>query len=700
MNSFKLNYRYRLFIALFLGHIYLPSIAQNFIPVAGSNNTINYPSGGYTHFFDPGGPGGSVCPGPRTDLIPGNYPNCGCLTTMTIVPDQASNPIEAVFTEFGIFAYFDYLIIYDNNTASGAQLYNNGAGGAQYNQRCPGPDTVIATNPSGALTFVFNATTVVDDAGFGFYILNAPTSVPNNAGVTAIVEPSTGCVGTRDVEVEISNNGSNQISSLFVHWSVNGTFQGIVPYTQLLDTLNGTGPNKDTVTLGQVNFVATGNYNIKAWTVNPNNQPDTVNFDDSSDVTLTGINYPVSTLGADTTICPDQPLNLTASSSLPDSVLWGDTSFTFNSRVITSSGLYIAEIYKDGCKTEDSILIGLHPAAPPVNLGNDSAFCYGDILTLDATASGVTYQWQDNSSNATFPADTSGLFWVILETANSCRSYDSITLNLYTDPFINLFASPGTIICYGAPISFIANASTQGSRMFQLVINNANVGSAQSGNFFTNPTVENGDTVRVDLITDQCAANPYSVPSNELIMTVKPKPISINGLTADTVIENTTKNYAVASTGSNSYLWKVFGGSIVGDSTTIAVQIKWDGPNPNAWVSVTETDVTNCSYENILPVNVISIDGISESGGAFLGSAYPNPANESITIPVNSEKPVDITLSIFDLSGKEVLNIFNGEVNGNRNFVMSVMSLDEGMYFYKLVASDGGQMTRKLMIRH
>lgn len=655
--------------------------------------SANYTSSNHYLIFDVLNPSGVVIH--STDI----YPNATVNSAFSIVLQNSSSTVIATYSGTTTTSSGPQTVPVNFTIPQGTG-YRLGMGtnpgvtrnstGASYPYTVPGLMTITGNTFLPAY-YYFN---------YNIKISNPTPPSANNAGVTAIVAPTAGCVGSHDVEVEISNKGINQISSLFVHWSVNGIFQGIVPYTQLLDTLNGTGPNKDTITLGQVNFVATGNYTIKAWTVNPNNQPDTVNFDDSSEVTLTGINYPVSTLGADTTICPDQPLNLTASSSSPDSVLWGDTSFTLNSRVITSSGLYNIEIYKDGCKTEDSILIGLHPAAPQVNLGNDSTFCYGDIITLDATASGVTYEWQDNSSNATFPADTSGLYWVILETANSCRSYDSITLNLYTDPFINLFASPGTIICYGAPISFIANASTQGSRMFQLVINNANVGSAQSGNFFTNPTVENGDTVRVDLITDQCATTPYSVPSNELVMTVKPKPISINGLSADTVIENSTKNYAVASTGSNSYLWKVFGGSIVGDSTTIAVQIKWDGPNPNAWVSVTETDGTNCSYENILPVNIISIDGILESGSAFLGSAYPNPANESITIPVNSEKSVDITLSIFDLSGKEVLNIFNGEVNGNKNFVMSVMSLDEGMYFYKLVASDGGQMTRKLMIKH
>jgi hypothetical protein len=231
-------------------------------------------------------------------------------------------------------------------------------------------------------------------------------------------------------------------------------------------------------------------------------------------------------------------------------------------------------------------------------------------------------------------------------------------------------------------------------------VNGVNVGSPQSSNTFTNPPISYGDTVRVDLITDQCETSEYAVPSNNLVMFIKPEPRLINAVTADTVIENTSKNYALAPIANNTYLWRVSGGSINGDSTTFAVQIDWDGPNPNAWVSVTETDATNCSFENVLPVNVISIEGISENGNGYLGNAYPNPADHTITIPVSSKVATDIQLSLYDLTGKEVRMIFSGSLNGNRSFVLTVDDLKEGMYFYKLITLDGSQMTKKILISH
>lgn len=524
-------------------------------------------------------------------------------------------------------------------------------------------------------------------------------TAPNDAGVTDIIEPTAGCVGTHDVKAEISNLGLNQISNLTVHWSINGAFQGAVPYSQLLDTANGTGQSVDTVTLGTINFINNGNYNIRAWTVNPNSQFDTVNYNDTSEVSITGSNYPVATLGTDTFICPDQPLNLVASSSSPDSLIWNDTVKS-NSRIVTTAGTYTVEIYKNGCLTEDSITVSIHPPAPGVNLGNDSTFCYGDQIILNASATGVTYLWQDNSTGATFTVDTSGFYWVSLEDANSCRSSDSIEFDLLKDPSVTVFVSPSTTICYGTPYVFAANGKTSGSEMYQLVVNGVNTGPAQSSNTFASPPLNYGDTVRVDLVTDQCATSDYQVPSNELVMIINPIPKLINGLTSDTVIENTKKSYAITPIATSSYLWRVSGGSIIGDSTTFAVQVQWDGPNTNAWVSLIETDNSNCEYENVLPVTVISVVGVQESESQMLGKAYPNPADKSITIPVYSDNVIDISLEIFDLTGKVVKEVFNGTLKDNRSFDLPVEDLEEGMYFYKLTTSLGEQMTRKLLIRH
>lgn len=532
---------------------------------------------------------------------------------------------------------------------------------------------------------------------FGFEIV--PQNAMNDAGVTDIIEPTTGCVGTHDVKAEISNLGINQLTSLSVQWSVNGVFQGTLPYSQLLDTSNGTGQSVDTVTLGTINFINNGIYNIRAWTVNPNNQSDTVNYNDTSYVSITGSNYPTPTLGLDTSFCPDQPLTLVASSSLPDLVTWNDNT-TGNSKIITVPGFYRAEIYKNGCLTVDSINVSAHPSAPPVNLGNDTTFCYGDIILLDATASGVTYTWHDNSTNATFSADTAGTFGVVIEDANTCKSSDSIKLTLLKDPTIVAFANPGTNICFGTPVNFQAIGMTHGSEMYQLVINNINVGSAQSSSIFTNPTLNNGDTVRIDLLTDQCATSPYTVPSNSFEMKINPSPKLINGISVDTVLENTKKNYAVAPVAGSSYQWQVTGGSIIGSSTNFAIQVQWAGANPNASVTLTETDNGNCSYDNVLSTVVISVVGIEESNDIPAWEVYPNPANSDVNIFLSIDKTQRINLALYDMTGKKIKSIFDADISADKIFTISVDDINNGLYFLRISTSSGYESVKKLSIKH
>ncbi len=121
------------------------------IPTAGATETFVVAVGDF--LYDPGGPGV-------------NYPNCDCITTTTL--DGAT---EVNFTEYELFLNFDWLAIYDGVDTSAPVLWDSGPGGANENvDDLPG---MIAANgssmfsgTSGALTFEFRASAVVDFPGF------------------------------------------------------------------------------------------------------------------------------------------------------------------------------------------------------------------------------------------------------------------------------------------------------------------------------------------------------------------------------------------------------------------------------------------------------------------------------------------------------------------------------------------------------
>ncbi len=151
---------------------YSGKILSAIIPTAGATETFAVATGDF--FYDPtdgvnGGPGGDCTTTSSGD--PGDYPNCGCVTVTTLTGDDLS--IE--FLSFKVFGTFDFLNIYDGPNTSSPQIYDSNLNGDT--------DTLagmIAANgsgvfnsTSGALTFEFNATTVVNSCGWEVEILNA-----------------------------------------------------------------------------------------------------------------------------------------------------------------------------------------------------------------------------------------------------------------------------------------------------------------------------------------------------------------------------------------------------------------------------------------------------------------------------------------------------------------------------------------------
>ncbi|MEZ4916097.1 MAG: hypothetical protein R2836_03835 [Chitinophagales bacterium] len=96
-------------------------------------------------------------------------------------------------------------------------------------------------------------------------------------------------------------------------------------------------------------------------------------------------------------------------------------------QTITFSGGNGGDGQLNGCANEP---LGCFLA---INLGNDTAFCDGQTLTLDAGAfpGGATYLWQDSSTAQTFVADTTGLYYVFVTDTGGC-----------TDRFNNHYCKP------------------------------------------------------------------------------------------------------------------------------------------------------------------------------------------------------------------------------------------------------------------
>lgn len=159
-------------------------------------------------------------------------------------------------------------------------------------------------------------------------------------------------------------------------------------------------------------------------------------------------------LGNDTLLCAGQTLLLNPGVYL--SYQWQDNS-TNATYLVTDSGLYVVQVTTTGgCTAKDSIHVST--TGRFVNLGNDTTICQGTNLIL-SPGNFLSYQWQDNSTAATYAVMDSGLYFVQVNTAGGCTASDSIhvamihiAVNLGNDTTVcagnNVLLNPGSFAGY------------------------------------------------------------------------------------------------------------------------------------------------------------------------------------------------------------------------------------------------------------
>lgn len=152
-------------------------------------------------------------------------------------------------------------------------------------------------------------------------------------------------------------------------------------------------------------------------------------------------------LGADTILCPGNWLVLNP--GVPGDYQWqnGSTASTFT---VTEPGLYWLIVNSDCGIDSDSILVNYYPDME-INLGQDTAFCFGGNLLLDPGTGFVSYQWQDGSNSPYYDVSSSGIYSVTVTDLYGCTGEDEIQVEV--SELLDL--PPDTTICSGEPLTLI-----------------------------------------------------------------------------------------------------------------------------------------------------------------------------------------------------------------------------------------------------
>jgi hypothetical protein len=164
---------------------------------------------------------------------------------------------------------------------------------------------------------------------------------------------------------------------------------------------------------------------------------------------------------------------------------------------------------------------------------------------------------------------------------------------------------------------------------------------------------------------------------------------------AGTAFDYATLKYS--STGTQEWLIRYTNSNTSGSSDD-AVCVRSDGSG-NVWVTgMSALDYATVKYAP-------SVTGISSNNGSkpiqyTLLQNYPNPFNPATTIKYHIPDNTHVSLTVFDINGKEVANLVNqNQEKGIHEINFDAGRLSSGVYFYKLVTNEYSDVKRMTLVK-
>jgi len=178
----------------------------------------------------------------------------------------------------------------------------------------------------------------------------------------------------------------------------------------------------------------------------------------------------LSTMGFDVesdSICAGENLLLQVPTSAGMSYFWTSPSetiqtpssqFSVNTINISQSGTYYAYYQANGCPSlPDSVVITVLESPEFEFAFSDSTICGEGAVFLDAgSVKGVTYLWQDNSTEPNYTATSSGQYSVQLENSIGCRTNASVLITFNPLPETPVI-SGDLSVCEGSDLVLSSN---------------------------------------------------------------------------------------------------------------------------------------------------------------------------------------------------------------------------------------------------
>ncbi len=111
------------------------------------------------------------------------------------------------------------------------------------------------------------------------------------------------------------------------------------------------------------------------------------------------------------------------------------------------------------------------------------------------------------------------------------------------------------------------------------------------------------------------------------------------------------------------------------------------------------SDFGDCLYVDNINISGVTT-GVEELFSSDLVRTFPNPANNNVTVAIESVKAANVTISVIDVVGKVVFAQQNTAINKGENQInISTTNLESGVYFVT-ISENGLSTTKRIVVQH
>ena len=400
---------------------------------------------------------------------------------------------------------------------------------------------------------------------------------------------------------------------------------------------------------------------------------DTNGCSNSSDtINITVYSLPFVDIGNDTSFCDGDSIILIADSGFVDYV-WVDSLSLTQYLTVTTPGAYYVDVTDtNSCSnSSDTINITVLPL-PAVDLGNDTSFCEGNSITLDADNPGASYDWSTSDTTQTILADSSGIYYVTV--TDICgTATDSIIIDVTPLPDVNL--GNDTAFCEGDAFFHTLDAGAGYTYLWSDASTDQTLIAADSGTYFVEITDTNG-----------C--------SNSDTINVTENPLPTVDLGLDTILTSLPDSITLdAGAGFDLYQWQ-------------------DGYSNQTYnvssygmYSVTVTDINGCQASDSIYIDLI--DEIQVKIINYKLKIHPNPAKDVFNLTIKTANKCDLTIELMTIQGQTVYSFNSYIKRGRLTHQIDVSEFAKGVYYLRVysvakhtgVKTKNGIRVKKLVIQ-